>query len=870
MAPTDTKTRKLFALDQKLSVLTLPPGESAKKYLDGDRFWHEHHKGRGGDELSENPWKDISREALVDGIVEGKYKRLAVVCRGGYGKSANLVYLRDHLKLKDRVPFLFELDDPKQKLPVNADKFLPKTLPDELKLGAQSTRFKRKDCSDAILDQYEAGQLPLLFDSIDQASKKGMSLVRLILARRDWDKCPVVITARPHAIFDNWKSLILPDESSWTFVRVEPIAVPEREFLLGPYMGSDEEAMKSRRTEGAKLYQRLPPAGRDLMENPRNIEYVRKLAAKPETENEPAAENPAEVKREMYPEPESLEDFTLEDIRTASHLYAGALDHTVRYGFNATAAKPVGKKRNFSNSSTAVDFACDLLAAFAYAMYCTRHPSLKDGEPFRPNVSHVPAKRIGSLLAAVVELLKNAKVVKDDYDEDRLETVDLPALNALNAGANFDLLDKDLKRTSDFRWHDRTLQEFLAAWWLAKYATDDDANRLRSWLYDHTYRKRTERSLYEPLWGFLAEMPLAVRTDKWFTAVAVCFEHKTTRCCEIIYRSWPTLNKSKQGSEIIWNWQQEFKTLLTTSDKAREFGDSFVRCPKDAADDNKQFLMGSPEGELGRKISEGLHQLVVSPFTMSYGPVTNEQYELFDDSHINEREFANSVWAVELVKHPVVNVNWFEAWCFARWVGGRLPTEAEWEYAARGGTATTPETSLAHPFYWGNSFNGTQANLLGKYNAGAVEEPLTEGTTTSGSAPSYSFISSPRPRPTTTLVGTFSELSPHPWGLVDVHGNVEEWCEDWYQDNYDIEIIWDPLDHDSIVVFCRPTNPVGPQSGSERVCRGGSYFRDARECRAASRACNPMKTRHNSIGFRLAAGLLGLKSGSESSVKDVL
>lgn len=197
MTTTDTKTPKLFALDQKLSVLTVPDGESAKKYLDGDRFWHEHHKGRGGDELPEDPWKDISRDDLVKAIVEGKYKRLAVVCRGGYGKSANLVYLRDQLKLNDRVPFLFELD----RMEVSDLRtFRSVTLLDQVSSAPNARQDIDPDEWEHVVEDYrESGQFAFLFDSIDQASDKGLQLVQNFLANQNWTHCPVVITARPPA-----------------------------------------------------------------------------------------------------------------------------------------------------------------------------------------------------------------------------------------------------------------------------------------------------------------------------------------------------------------------------------------------------------------------------------------------------------------------------------------------------------------------------------------------------------------------------------------------------------------------------------------------------------------------------------------------
>jgi len=135
----------------------------------------------------------------------------------------------------------------------------------------------------------------------------------------------------------------------------------------------------------------------------------------------------------------------------------------------------------------------------------------------------------------------------------------------------------------------------------------------------------------------------------------------------------------------------------------------------------------------------------------------------------------------------------------------RLPTEAEWEYACRGGVDD-------EWFFFGSSY----ANL-GNYGW-------------------YSDNSSSR----THDVGG---RTANPWGLHDMHGNVWEWCEDRYDSDYYDE--------------CDPsvTDPVGPGNGSYRVSRGGSWSYYARYCRSANRHYNDPSNRYNSLGFRLARSL---------------
>ena len=114
--------------------------------------------------------------------------------------------------------------------------------------------------------------------------------------------------------------------------------------------------------------------------------------------------------------------------------------------------------------------------------------------------------------------------------------------------------------------YDRSLQEFYAARWLARYADAEDLQRLRAWRY-HDTRDDEKKSLYEPLWGFLVEMPRAVRRGRvWVKAVSVLFEPGAPRCCEMFFRSWPALRKSRPGRQVIHDWRQEFEKLLWLPD----------------------------------------------------------------------------------------------------------------------------------------------------------------------------------------------------------------------------------------------------------------------------------------------------------------
>jgi formylglycine-generating enzyme required for sulfatase activity len=213
------------------------------------------------------------------------------------------------------------------------------------------------------------------------------------------------------------------------------------------------------------------------------------------------------------------------------------------------------------------------------------------------------------------------------------------------------------------------------------------------------------------------------------------------------------------------------------------------------------FMMGSPESEADRGSDENQHLVTLSAFKMSKNEITFAQYDLFCEKTGREKP-SDEGWG--RVDRPVINVSWDDATDFATWMGCRLPTEAEWEYACRAGSTS--------PFNTGSNLTTDQANYNGDYpyNNNAQGKYLKK----------------------TMPVGSYPANA---WGLHDMHGNVYEWCSDWYGD----------------YSSPAPKNPTGPSSGSLRVRRGGSWSHDAQDCRSADRGYYEPSNSNNFIGFRL-------------------
>lgn len=260
-----------------------------------------------------------------------------------------------------------------------------------------------------------------------------------------------------------------------------------------------------------------------------------------------------------------------------------------------------------------------------------------------------------------------------------------------------------------------------------------------------------------------------------------------------------------------------------------------AQCPEMVVVPAGQFTMGSPESEAKRAEDEVPQHLVAfdQPLAVGVYEVTREEYGQFASE--TERPTGGSCWKRagekwkqrsnrhwknpgfdQTDRHPVACVSWEDAQAYVRWLGQetgkayRLLSEAEWEYAARAGTAG--------PFHTGETLSAEQANYNGTLvYGGGSKEPYRKGTTPVGTFPANGL------------------------GLHDMHGNVAEWVEDCWNRSYD----------------GAPVDGSAWESGEcgKRMARGGAWFGDPQHARSANRIRFDRNERYDISGIRVARPL---------------
>jgi formylglycine-generating enzyme required for sulfatase activity len=273
--------------------------------------------------------------------------------------------------------------------------------------------------------------------------------------------------------------------------------------------------------------------------------------------------------------------------------------------------------------------------------------------------------------------------------------------------------------------------------------------------------------------------------------------------CQVIYYAEQLLEKKQMRPLEREGLIYRLFNLGDASKRQQELLKDSASCFEWIEIEGGIFLMGDDEH---REDEKPAHEVKVSSFSITKHPVTNYLLKsfLFGEKY---PDYGGD-------RHPAIGNTWWEAYYFALWINVRLPTEAEWEYAARGGQ---------------HSGSGQ-----GQYYFGDSEEELKDHAWFGESGRNYAHA--------------VDEINPNsgkenlnPLGLANMLGNVWEWCSDWYDERY-----YEECKNQGIV-----ENPVGPENGSYRVLRGGSWYNFAQYCRCADRNSYTPALRRNDVGFRL-------------------
>ncbi len=790
----------IFLPAQQLSQLNITDPKKLSAFLKGDRSQSTPEAPDRKEQPQGGLWRLRTRE-LIGRVASGARApwRVLLMCDAGLGKTTNMHWLQKEIAAQTRgrqIPFLFRLDWKMELKPLRRGLEDPDALLEwmavQLKTANEGSRFGMETYLRLLHRLRREGRLTLLIDGLDHVMSDDEILEQIagLMHQPYWESCPIWISGRPEAFRKEWVDRA--GDCRWQVLRVEAFSAKQsRDFL--------------RMETGHEWYDVFPAESRTLLAIPRFLRLIASVI-------ERALPQPPAGLREQKEAIEKLEldtpagvyhraYFEIDDIRKGKVDAHGLLAQGLQNSELANVGLDAGRSPSEGNLRERVDRLGLELGATAFYMMSRG----TDRENPQPNWLGATESELIREVGRKLERLG----VRTAADYER----DLTGLRQMNnLSLDFLLFNND-QASEHLVFHDRTVQAFFASSWAVKYGTDDNLKLISRWIgvvrgYDHHY------PAFDEFWQFAAQMPnRALRRPtqndtedshkRWLSLFSPCYlppaeiwdRYQGLNVGAYAWTQWHhsmvyhsiKLMKGRDP-DTIDRWRSLWLTLEhgggTTGERRiyRRIIDGFRRCPKDPARTGRQeFEMGSLETELNRETDEVLHPEIVDTFSMHESPVTNEQFELYDPEHNQLRHKYSSTG-----KQPVIQVSFWEAACFALWTGKRLPTEVEWEYSCRAGTTTA---------YW----FGDNPDDLGNY---------AWFRSNSGSK--------------THSVG---RKEPNAWGLFDMHGNIWEWCDSFYE-----------------------------AGGSNRVNRGGSWLDPAVSCRSACRSRDSPVTCNIFVGFRLSAG----------------
>jgi formylglycine-generating enzyme required for sulfatase activity len=837
---------------------------------------------------AERRWLALDRQQLITGQVtdtQGKshrLQRLVLSTDAGVGKSSNLEWLQWEINraatddlLIGASPLAFvvhlgKLEPEASASPGSDTDWLEMQIVKLWQEQVNPTAGKPLEQIPALTmtrTLRAAGRLVLLIDQLDQAQDTVIQALARVLAQPSWNACRVIIAGRPYALQQNETPLFaVPKYESqrWYFVQIDEFTETQQKEYLGVT------------AQGNARWELIPADVREILGTPRVLFYIR------------------------Y----KLTDEELKNLRTASDVYEKATRHLIREGLEKSViARKLGcgkaDQRNL-DLSAAIDLAYQFLGGLAFLMLFTNHD--EEG----PNFGTVRGEELRVLKDQLFERLQPTRYTTGGRSEFWLDVDRIRAMNMgvqwgiVDSEMRQELLwrNRSLQEFMVARWLSAYATPNDAAE-LPLYLPHDPATDAYYWIWRFTSEMPGEAQVRETWLRSIAQLYQPGDGTAAGTRRSTEMIYRSWHRLEG-YANKGTEQTQQIAVDIRTKFLAEFASLLTSTDAARrqaahEITQNFQKI------ESGTFVMGSPpaqqmmpkeikdfwtrilkegkaaianvasEEEMAQRLSEFIEQRIISPFNFPAGragdsdrnwhrnfwpnvireqdlkkiaetfyssnetpktpkrtilefslsryPVLNSWYRLFDPGHglVHSDYQADYKRISPTIHHPAIFVSWFDAWVFSQWLhwngeSCRLPYEDEWEYACRAGRPSD------WWYWWEGGFDGPNERRR------TANQPWSTGTTT---APK-----------------DWEKKHANEFGLVDMLGNVWEWCEDEYQKEYDRQA----TRHPSVL---------------RRVGRGGGWDAGAWYCRAAVRSAGVPEYRDDDLGFRLARS--SVQPGSDKS-----